>query len=118
MYEVITPSPVENATVQKYINNEGVHIGNYVTPNEGYVLHSKPRDWTEIDPITNETIVRRGYSRGMAGCAPNYDFSPVTITDENGTPFTAYGVLEFAARLEADVPANQIFNVGNDHETV
>lgn len=116
-YEIVTPSPVENATVQKYINASGAHAGYFVTPNEGYVLHDKGRDWEDIDPITGEpSTYHLGYTRGTATCGPNYNFSPVTVTDENGTTFTAYGSREFAARLETDVPADQIFNVGNNPE--
>lgn len=104
MYENVIPSPVENATVQKYINDTtGAHISYFVTPNEGYVLHDKFRDWEDIDPITGEpSTYHLGYTRGTATCAPNYDFEA--------------NPREFYAVLASSVPADQIFGGGDNPE--
>lgn len=116
IYETVTPTLIPNTTVEKGFLN-GVHKVYRITPNEGYVLHDKARDFEVLDPETYEPIgIALGYSTADSSCGAAYDFSPVTVTDENGVSFTAYGSREFAARLESDVPADQIFGGGNDHE--
>lgn len=70
---------------------------------EGYALHDKVRDYSELDPGTMEETKRLGYTTDYTTCGVNYNFSPVTVTGENGVTFTAYGPREFAARPAATV---------------
>lgn len=92
--EEIAPTPIENTTVVKAFVN-GAHRQYEITPNDGYVLHNKVRDWIQRNEETGEEILRCGYSSCMSSCPASYDFS------EN--PNELYAV-------PADsVPAEQIF---------
>ncbi len=103
-YEDVIPSPIENTTVVKGLLN-GNHRNYRITPNDGYVLHDNARDWIETDPVTGDTIVVKGYSRGTVSCGASYDFV------ENSR--------EFYAVPESSVPADHIFGIGNnDHEVM
>lgn len=95
-YETLTPTLIENTSMQKSFR-DGEHTAYIITPNEGYVLHDKGRDWTDFDPATGEEVVYLGYTGGSASCGANYDF------EENPR--------EFYAVLESTVPADQIFGV-------
>jgi hypothetical protein len=91
--------------MKKYINSQGVFKAYYITPNDGYVLHDKNRDWYDIDPMTGEQNEEPtlGYTTGTATCAASYDF--------------AANPREFYAVLRSTIPENQIFGVGdNEHE--
>lgn len=115
-YEDVNPTLIPNTTMKKTLR-DGVHTNYRIQPNEGYVIHDKARDMVDLDPDTMEETLKRGYTTTYASCGANYAFTPVTIADENGVTFTAYGSREFAARLATDVPADQIFGVGKpDHE--
>lgn len=98
-YEIVTPSPIPNVTVRR-VYVDGVHKIYQIVPNGGYVLHDKARDSTELNPDTREETTRLGYTTTYATCGANYAFTPVTVKDENGVAFTAYGDREFAARLK------------------
>jgi hypothetical protein len=100
-YEDVTPTLIQNTTMQKRLH-DGVHKVYWITPVDGYVLHDKGRDWTDIDPITGEEILYRGYTTGTASCAASYDFTA--------------NPREFYAVLAESVPPDQIFGGGNDHE--
>ena len=102
-YENVTPSLIENTTMRKLLR-DGVHQAYVISPVDGYVLHDNARDWTDNDPVTGEEILYRGYTTGTASCGANYDF----VTNPR----------EFYAVPEADVPADQIFGVTGDHETM
>lgn len=99
-YEDVIPSPIENARVQKSYYN-GEHRSYSITPNSGYVLHDKARDWEDIDPETWAVTIKLGYTTGTAACGANYDF--------------AANPREFYAVPADSVPADQIFGGGNDH---
>ena len=103
-YEQLEQSLIDNTVMEKVFNN-GVHLVYRITPIAGYVLHDKGRDFTEIDPITSEEVIRLGYTSTSTSCPANYDFEA--------------NPREFYAVLASDVPADQIFAVGGDnHETV
>lgn len=103
-YEDVTPTLIEDTTMQKLFI-DGVHKTYRITPNDGYVLHDKNRDWTDVDPDTMEETLKLGYTTGTATCGANYDFTT--------------NPREFYAVLETSVPADQIFGVGNnDHEVI
>lgn len=93
---------IENTTMQIYSNDSGDRAY-YITPVDGYVLHDKARDWEDLDENGN-TIIVQGFTRGTATCSINYDF--------NANP------REFFTRLESEVPADQIFGVGNNNHEV
>ena len=103
-YEAMTPTPIENVTVEKgYL--DGVHKIYRLKANEGYVLHDAGRDWTEIDPETEEEIIKLGYTAGTTTCNATYNF---TLNPR-----------EYYAVLASTVPADQIFGtVNNDHEVM
>lgn len=71
-----------------------------------------------IRKISNGTKCQlQGNPVRVVKCGYNYDFTPVTVTDENGVTHTGYGSREFFARPQSEVPADQIFTLpGNDHE--
>lgn len=116
--EDVIPSLIPNTTMYKRFR-DGVPTIYGITPNEGYVLHNNVRDYTITDPDTMEETRHLGYGRGTSTVSASYDFTPVVITDEYGVSFTAYGANELAARLESEVPADQIFGGGNnDHEVM
>lgn len=103
-YEDVIPSLIENTTMYKKLR-DGVHTTYAITAVDGYVLHDKGRDWTEINPETGEEVLKLGYTTGTATCAANYDFT--------ANPREFYAVLENA------VPADQIFGGNNnDHEVM
>ena len=103
-YEDVNPTLIENTTMRKSFL-DGVHRTFVITPVDGYVLHDKARDWTDIDPITGEEVLYRGYTTGTASCAASYDFTA--------------NPREFYAVPESEVPADQIFGGGdNDHEVM
>lgn len=119
-YEDVIPSLIPNTDMQKmYI--DGVHKVYVIAPIDGYVLHDAATNEEEIDPDTLEPtgrIIFR-YASGSASCGANYDFTPLQVTDENGVTHTAYGAQrEFFARPESEVPADQIYGGGNDHEVM
>lgn len=102
--EPVIPTPIENTSVVKGFV-DGIHRAYEITPNDGYVLHDKGRDWTEIDPETEEEVLKLGFTAGYASCAASYDF--------------VANPREFYAVLATSVPADQIFGVGNnDHEVM
>lgn len=104
VYEDVNPSLIENTTM-KMVLQDGVNRGYRITPNDGYVLHDKANDWTDLNPDTMEETLMLGYARGTVTCHANYDFTA--------------NPREFYAVLETDVPADQIFGGGNnDHEVI
>ena len=103
-YEPVNPPIIPNTIMQKrYLND--VHKQYLVEPADDYVLHDKALDWTEIDPDTLEEMPKLGYTRGTCTCAATYDF--------------VANPREFYAVPETDIPADQIFGIGNnDHEVM
>ena len=103
VFEDVIPSLIPNTTMKKGIL-DGVHKNYQITPNENYVLHDKNYDEEVIDPVTLMPTgeIKLGFRRTMASCAANYDF----VTNPR----------EFYTVLENDVPADQIYGGGNNHE--
>lgn len=66
-----TETKIENATMRKYINKNGVFRAYFITPNEGYKLHDK----------TLDTETEQGYTTSEVSCGYNYNF------DENPREF-------------------------------
>ena len=105
-YEGVIPSLIPNTTMQKRLLN-GVHKSYLITPVANYVLHDKELDYVERDEEmmpTGRTIF--GYYPTDRSCGASYDFTPVTVTDENGVTHTGYGSREFFARPTSEVPAD------------
>lgn len=101
-YETVTPTPIENAIVEKGFSN-GVHKIYRVQSASGYVLHDNRLDYIEGNPETMEETLKLGYTGQTVSCRYDYDFT--------ANPF------EFYAVPIDDVPENQIFGGGdNDHE--
>lgn len=112
--EDVIPSLIENTTMQKLLR-DGVHQAYFIAPIDGYVLHDNAMDWHEIDEVTlQEGELVRGYAVGSVSCGANYDFNTVTMIDG----YTAVGAREFFARPRSEVPEDQIFGGGNDHEVM
>jgi hypothetical protein len=103
-YPDVIPSLIENTTMQMGINESGAHKTYRITPVPGYVIHDNTRDYTDLDPETMEEVEKLGFTRGTVSCAANYDF--------------AANPRDFYAVPETDVPADQIFGGGNDHEVM
>lgn len=128
---------IPNATIEPFPQNNNANsmpAAFRITPNEGYVLHDKGRDYikrTRVtdengsyvydengDPVYVETFYR-GYTSGRAICNSGYDFTPLQIELE-GETVTAYGAFkEYCAVLRASIqsPENQIFGGGVTPET-
>lgn len=122
-YENVIPSLIPNTTMQKYINNDGIHLVYRITPVSGYVIHDKGRDWQDTDDDGNVLAEYQGFTRAATSCPASYDFTPVTVNhvDGNGNivPVTAYGAQrEFYTVPESEAPENQIFSGGNNHEVM
>lgn len=104
IYEEVTPTPIENTTVKKAILND-VPSSYRIKANDGYVLHDKALDMPIYgEDFVTEIGVTLGYSAGTCSCGINYDFT------ENSR--------EFYAVLRTEVPENQIYGGGNDHEVM
>ena len=97
--ETVTPSPISNATVERLFTADGKIEFFSIYPNEGYILHDKVRDTTDESPLAGAVDTVLGYTEHRITCAASYDFSPVTVIDEDGNSHTAYGAREFFARL-------------------
>lgn len=103
-YEIVTPTPIANATVRK-VFADGVHTRYYIQAIDGYVLHDNELDYsTGIDEETNEMLPEvEGYTTGTVSCRYDYDF----VANPRG----------FYAVPYDSVPENSIFGSNNDHET-
>lgn len=100
---------IENTTMQIYTNNNGEDETYRIKAVDGYVLHDKGRDFPATDEFGNDAydengdlIMLQGFTRATASCSINYDFEA--------------NPREFFTKPESDVPADQIFGVGNNHE--
>lgn len=106
-YEAVNPTLIANTTMQKYINNNGVFLAYYITPNDGYVIHDKTLDRYEDydddgNPIGDPIL---GYYPITVTCGANYDF--------------VANPREFYTVLRTEVPENQIYTLpSGDHETI
>ena len=96
--KTVTPSPIPNATVERLYTADGKIEFFSIYPNEGYILHDKVRDTTDESPLVGAANTVLGYTSDRITCAASYDFSPVTVIDEEGNSHTAYGAREFFAR--------------------
>ena len=103
-YPIVNPSLIENTTMQKGIDENGVHRNYLFTPIPGYVIHDNESDYMGLDPVTGEDVLVLGYTRGTVTCGANYNFTA--------------NPREFYAVPESDVPdpENQIFGGGGNHE--
>ena len=102
-YEDVNPSLIEHTNMKKAYDN-GNFVSYRIAPIEGYVLHDKARDYTDMNPDTMEETFKLGYTTATASCGANYDFTA--------------NPREFYAIPESSVPADQIFGVGNNHEVM
>jgi hypothetical protein len=107
---------IPNTTI--VLNSAGTYY--YITPDEGYVLHDSNYDDVIFNEETGEEIgIQLGYRRTTASVfIRTYDFTPHEMLDEAGNTVMAYGARNFYTKLETDVPENQIFGVGNNHEVM
>ena len=84
---------IPNTTMRKFVSNDNVDLFYEITVADGYVLHSKSRDWKETDPETDEETLHRGYGHTMT-TAISYDFDNTKEIDG----YIAYGEKEIFAR--------------------
>lgn len=99
-YIDVTPTLIENTTMQIYVDGNGEQRAYTIAPNAGYVLHDSRKDWTDIDPETSEEVTFEGYTRYGVSVPLSYDFT--------ANPFNIY------AALENEVSENQIFGGDNN----
>lgn len=112
-YEDVTPPIIANTIMRKRFI-DGVFKVYTIKPVDGYVLHDNTLDYEAIDPVVGgplfdengEVVMLEGYASGEKTCAANYDF----VANPRG----------FYAKLESEVPADQIFGGGgsNNHEVM
>ena len=119
---------IENAVVVTRYNSSNQVSSYRITPNEGFVLHTKNYDFEVFDEETLESTgeILLGFTSTYISLGANYNFSDVvpgfyTYTDENGMtvniPINKVGRFEIFAIPASIVPENQIFGGGNDdHE--
>lgn len=102
----VTPI-IENTRMEAYYNSSNVLRTYFIYPNEGYVLHDTQYDEIVLDDHGNET------GEVILGYLPYPSFVTVMYNyDFVANPRELYCV-------PADtVPADQIFNNGNDHEVM
>ena len=88
--KLIEPSPIQNATVQEILKNNGLYAYS-IRPVEGYVLHDSRVDEEVVDPVTYEGTGEfiPGFLNGMCTVKSDYDFNDIekgtySYTDENG----------------------------------
>lgn len=93
---------IENTTMEKYVDGNGVERTYIIAPIEGYVLHDSRKDWTDIDQETNEEVVFEGFATYGVSVPITYDFA--------ANPYNLY------TKLASEVPADQIFGGGTDNE--
>lgn len=119
-YETLVQTLIPNTTMQKYINNNGVHISYRITPDDGYVLHDNGLDEEIINDMTLMPAgeIKLGYRPSTASCGANYNFSTTQVKSVNGKTVDAYGLREFYAILKSEVPTDQVFggDSDNNHE--
>jgi hypothetical protein len=96
-YENVTPSLIPNTIMHKmYI--DGIHKTYDIFPVANYLLHDNTLNTEVYNEATFEVIETKfGYSPSSVyvSCGANYDFTPHTVTDENGNIYTAYGNRDF-----------------------
>ena len=102
MAYIDTTPIIENTTMQIYVDGNGEQRVYFIKPINGYVLHDSRKDWTDIDPETNEEILFEGFSTYGVSVPITYDFE--------ANPFNLY------TKLASEVPADQIFGGGNEPE--
>lgn len=125
-YEDIIPTLVPNTSMVRGLV-DGVARNIRIYPEDGYVLHLKRDDGSDIDPETGEEFVVLRFCSGMKSVNINYDFSvkvqdTYTYTDENGNditiPIEKIGAEEIFTLPESIVPTAQIFGGGNNNHEV
>lgn len=105
-YEDVNPTLIANTTMRKLFIN-GVWKTYNITANEGYVLHDNTLDQYEGGLDENGEPVGElllGYTTTTCTCGASYDFTA--------------NPREFYAVLASEVPADQIFGSGNNHEVM
>ena len=94
---------IENTTMEKYVDGNGIERVYIIAPIEGYVIHNNARDWTE--EIDGEEVVKEGFTTGSVSVPITYDFE--------ANPFNLY------TKLASEVPSDQIFgNNEPEHEVM
>lgn len=73
-YKEIEKTLILNTKMKQGVDNKGTIRFFRISPNEGYKLHDKLRDWEEVNPETNETTLHKGYTEIIASCGADYDF--------------------------------------------
>lgn len=111
-------TPLVPNTIMRKMLIDGVVHAYTMRPAAGYVLHDCAADAEEYNEFTQEPtgrIIFR-YATEQCSCGANYDFTPATVTDENGVNHTAYGARQFFARAQGEVPENQIYGGGDNNQ--
>jgi hypothetical protein len=103
IYSPMAETLLENTSMKLGVDSVTGQPKKYeITPNEGYVLHDNRYDTPVFDENGNETgDVILGYRTSSASCS---------IAQFNSNYY------EFYAVPIDDVPADQIFGTGNNHE--
>ena len=86
------------------VYRDGVFKNYYIQANDGYILHDKDLDFTRlVDIETMEEELALGFTTGLCSCFHTYDWT--------ANPREFYCVPN-----NGDIPTDQIFGGGNDHE--
>lgn len=96
--------PIIENTRMLMAYKESEHIAYEIMAIPSYVLHDSIRDWEDEDPNTGEKSFRLGYTRTIACCEADYDFSDTSELKIGDKTYTAYGPRKFCAVAEGDLP--------------
>ena len=107
-YEDVTPPIIANTNMSKMFI-DGIFKVYTIESVEGYVLHDNALDFGALDheiggPLFDEDdneVMLEGFTGGICTCAAEYDF----VDNHRG----------FYAKLESEVPADQIFGGANNN---
>lgn len=92
IYEQLENTLIKNTKMEKVIIN-GEHKAYKIQPEEGYIIHNKFFDSTD-------TLC---YRKTQTTVSVDYDFTPITLHDENGNEVIGYGENELFCKHISEV---------------
>ena len=104
VFKDMMETPIIENTKMAMAYKDSQHIAYEIMAIPGYVLHDAVRDWFDEDPDTGEQEFHLGYTKTIASCGADYDFTETSELTVGETTYTAYGPRKFCAVAEGDLP--------------